>query len=246
MSLWNNLDSITKSELVLIYRDLTIGTYICSKVPNLHIIRKYTKPIDLNGAKVSHQTHYYPSPGVLLIMLSLQLHLLLFNLALQIMGGILLLASSRDEPRGVGEHVVHLLKRHLLCLRKQSIEEEGVGKIADHKHEIELVLDMLHGDGGDLADHRVEGKRDTSRNGNTLGSGTSVENFGWNDPRKGTASAGEGEIVQPGHDDEAPMGSGVCAACRELRHQDCGNDKGETISKVAANKSPSSTKAIDE
>lgn len=163
-------------------------------------------------------------------MLSVQLHLLFFDLALQIMGEVLLLASSRDKPGSVGEHIVHLLKRHLLRLRKQSVEKEGIGEIADHENEIELILDMLHGDGGHLADHRVESERDTRRDRDTLGSGTSVEDFSWDNPGKRTASAGEGEVVQPGHDDEAPMGSGVCAGSRELRHQDRGNDEGDAIS----------------
>lgn len=66
------------------------------------------------------------------------------------------------------EHIVHLLERNLLGLGKESIEEECVGEIADHEEEVVAVFDMLHGDGGHLANHGVEGEGDTGRDRDTL------------------------------------------------------------------------------
>lgn len=129
------------------------------------------------------------------MMFRLQLDLLFLHLSLQVIGKILLLARARHEPRRIREHIVHLLKWHLLCLWQQRIEEERICEIANHKDEIVSVLDMFHRNGSDLSNHRVKRKRDTSRDGNTLRSSASIKDLGGNDPRKRTAGAGEGEVV---------------------------------------------------
>lgn len=213
--------------------------YFIMYIPRKH---KYSGP---NDTKVAN-THYPAFLASLLIMLRIQLHLLLLNLTLQVVSNIFLFAGPGHKPRRMREHIVHFLKRHLLRLRQERVEKERIGEIANHKDEVEPVVDVLHGDWGDLANHRVKGERDACRDGDTLGSGAGVEDLGRDDPGERTASAREGEVVQPGHDDEAPVSAAVVAVGRELCEQDRGDDKGEAVAQVAADESPSSSEAVDE
>lgn len=162
---------------------------------------------------MQHQLPYKAS-AVILFLLNMQrvlLHFLLLNLALQVMGHIVFLATSRHNPWRICEHLVHFLERHALCLWKQKPEEERIGEVADDKHEIESVSNIGHCDRRDLSNHRVESERSHRGNRDTLGTRASVEHFGWDDPRQRTTGCREGEIVQPSHDDEAPMGAAVVA-----------------------------------
>lgn len=162
------------------------------------------------------------------------LNLLLLNLPLQIMRQIIFLLRSGHKPRRMREHIVHLLQRHLLRLRQQEVKEHRIREITNHEHEVIPVLDILHRDGGNLADHSVESERDTRRDGDTLGPSACIEHFCGDDPGQGTAGCGEGEVVEPGHDDETPVGAAVDGGGRELGEEDRGDDEGDAVAKVAA------------
>lgn len=70
---------------------------------------------------------------------------------LQVVTDICFLAGPDDDPGGLCEEVIHLLKRAAGGLRQDEPEEDGVGEIADDEEEVEFVADVFHGDGGDLA-----------------------------------------------------------------------------------------------
>ena len=88
----------------------------------------------------------------------------------------------RHEQRRVREQVIHLLKRTFLRLGLESPEVQRVGEIADDEEEVEAPADALHGDGRHLANHSVEGEGDHDADGNALGAGAGVEDFGGDDP----------------------------------------------------------------
>lgn len=110
-------------------------------------------------------------------MLLLNLYHALLNINLEVLH-----VHGRDEERRVGEQVVHLLERTSLRLGLEGPEVEGVGEVADDEEEVEPPSDAAHGDGGDLADHGVESEGDHDADGDTLGAGAGVEDFGWDDP----------------------------------------------------------------
>lgn len=130
-------------------------------------------------------------------MIHILLHLPLLHLPLQIMRQVILLLTSRHEPRRMREHIVHLLQRHLLGLRQQEIEKERIGEIANHEEKVVPVLDIFHGNGRDLADHRVKGKRERRGDGDSLGPSAGVKHLGGDDPRQGSAGGREGKVVEP-------------------------------------------------
>lgn len=175
------------------------------------------------------------------------LFLLLFlDLALQVVGGIILFASTRHDPGSVGEQVVHLLKRQFLGLGKKQPEKQGISEIADDEEIVVAVADICHCDGRHLTDHGVERKRCHCGNGDTLRACARVEDFGRDNPRKGAAGAREGEVVQPGHNDEAPVSTGVVGLRRESRQQDTGDDEGYHVAQVATDESPAAAETINE
>lgn len=167
-------------------------------------------------------------------MHSILLNLLLLHLPLQITRQVILFLRSWHKPRRMREHIVHLLKRHLLGLRQQEVKEQRIGKVANHKQIVIPILDIFHGDGGNLTDHRVERERDTSRDRDTLRASACVKHLRGDNPRQRTAGRGEGEVVQPGHDDETPVGAAVDGGGRELGEQDGGDDEGHAVAEVAA------------
>lgn len=115
------------------------------------------------------------------------------------------------------------------------------------EEDVELVADVLHGNGGDLTDHGVEGKRQHGRRHDTLGAGLGVEDLGGDDPRERSARGAEGEVVGPGGDDEAPRRSlVVVGAGREDGQQDGCDDEGDHVSKVTDDQRPASTEPVDE
>lgn len=165
----------------------------------------------------------------LLIVARTLLHLLFLNLPLQIMRQILLLPNPRHDPRRMREHIIHLLKRHLLRLREQRPKEERIREIANHKQKIIPVMDVPHRDGRHLSNHGIERERGHSGNRDTLRPCSRVKHFCWDNPRQGTAGRREGEVVEPGHDDEAPVGAGVVCCWGKLGEQDCGDDEGYAV-----------------
>ena len=93
------------------------------------------------------------------------------------------------------------------------------------EHDVVFPADGAEGDGRDLSNHGVEGEGSHGGHGDTLAAGAGIENLGRNwlgtrgsvavkirgrrlkvltDPGKRPARAGEAEVVQPSHDDEAP------------------------------------------
>ncbi len=125
----------------------------------------------------------------------------LFSPSLQIalvVGSVCCLVGARHNPWCMGEQVVHLFQRNLLRLRKHNPEEECVCEVANNEEDIVSPSDCFHGNGCNLSDHRVEGKGHHSSNGDTLGSGAGIKDFGGNDPTERTAGGGEGEIIAPG------------------------------------------------
>lgn len=49
-----------------------------------------------------------------------------------------------------------------------------------------------------MPDERVEGEGDHGCDGDALGAGPRVEDFGGDNPGKGATGCGEGEVVEPG------------------------------------------------
>lgn len=104
------------------------------------------------------------SQSALVIVHYTLLHLLLLNLALQVMWQVILLARAGHDPRRMRENVVHFLERHLLGLGQEGPEEDSIGEIANEENEIKPVPDVIHGNGRDLTDHGVERERDHGGN----------------------------------------------------------------------------------
>ena len=202
-----------------------------------------------------------------LCSLHLRLGSNLVQSVLQVVAGVAVLAGADDDPRSVAEEVVHLFERAAGGLRKENPEEDGVGEVADNEQVVELVPDIGHGDRCYLAlnkfgqfrysscgrrksgtyDHGVESETSHGRDANTLASGSSIEHFGRDDPTQGSTSAAEAEIVQPCHDDEAPLGASVGRhPWRELGKEDGGNDKGDHVAQVAPNQWPATPGSVDE
>lgn len=127
----------------------------------------------------------------------------------RIPGLIALLIMKRHNPRRIRKQIIHLLQWQILGLRQHQVEEQRVGEVADDEDVVVSVGYVLHGHPGYLPDERVEGEGDHGRDGDTFGAGPRVEDLGWNDPRKRTASGGEGEVIEPCHHDEAPGGGVV-------------------------------------
>lgn len=79
-----------------------------------------------------------------------------------------------------------------------------------------------------MTNQRVEGEGNHGCDGDTLRTGTGVKDFCRNNPRERSAGTGEGEIVQPGHDDETPGGADVMVGRgRKAGDEDTGNEECE-------------------
>jgi len=175
-----------------------------------------------------------------------------FDLRLEIIGAIcplynLLPPLSNHNPWRIAEKVVHLLKWLLRRLGQHEPEEDGVRRIADDEHEIEAPTNICDCNWGDLADHRIERERGHSRNTDTLGSSACVEDFGWDDPRQRSASATEGEVVYPSHDDEAPLSTKVGGYTRwELGEQSCRDNEGDHVANIAEDQWPATTELVNQ
>lgn len=77
-----------------------------------------------------------------------------------------------------------------------------------------------------MTDQRVEGEGNHGCDRDTFGTGTGVEDFGGDYPGERSAGTGEGEIVQPGHDDETPGGADVLVGGGwKASDEDTGNDE---------------------
>ena len=122
-----------------------------------------------------------------------------------------------------------------------------------HGNRRDLALEKVskvnrrEGAGSSTYNHSVESKAGHGRDTDTLASSMSVEDLGGNDPTQRTASAAEGEIVQPGHDDEAPLSASVGGyARRELCKEDRGDNERDHITKVAQYERPTTASLVDE
>src|SRR6266536_5853734 len=65
---------------------------------------------------------------------------------------------NRNQDGRICEQVVHLLERQPLCLRKEEIEEDCVGEIADDEQMVVSVSHVSHRKIGDLSNECVEGE----------------------------------------------------------------------------------------
>ncbi len=101
---------------------------------------------------------------------------------LRIPGIIPGLIRAGDNPRRITKQIIHLLERQLLRLGQNSPEEQRIREIANHKQDVEFPGHGRHGDGRDLADHRVEGEAGHGGEGDALGARARVEDFGGDDP----------------------------------------------------------------
>lgn len=64
----------------------------------------------------------------------------LCNAALNVGTGPVALVHARNEDRGVGEEIVHLLERTFCGLRKEAVEEDSVREVAYLQYLLVLYL----------------------------------------------------------------------------------------------------------
>lgn len=151
------------------------------------------------------------------------------------------------QIRCIREKIVHFLKREVLRLRQEQIEEQRIREVADDKEVVVFVPDVGHRSIGDLPDQSVEGEGDHGRDRDTFGSGPGVEDLGGDDPGQGAAGRGEGEVVEPGADDEAP---GCCMIIRrswwEFGDQDASDEEADHIEEVTGDQRTSTSELVDE
>ena len=90
--------------------------------------------------------------------------------------------SYSYESLVTAEQRIHLLKRPLSGLWQRSPEEHSVSEVANDKGKEVVPLNVLHSDGRDLSDKRVEseGSHDTDRA--ILRASHCVEDLSGNDP----------------------------------------------------------------
>lgn len=120
-------------------------------------------------------------------MKCIHLQFLLLNLAFQVARHIILLFGSRDDPRRIGEEVIHLLERPLTGLGQQQPEEDSVGEVTDDEEEVKSIADPIHCFWCHLADHSVECIRGHGGDRDTLCTGAGIKDLGGNDPRQRAA-----------------------------------------------------------
>lgn len=77
---------------------------------------------------------------------------------LRIIGSEGILVMTRDQDGCICEQVVHLLERQSLRLRKEEIEEDCVGEIADDEQIVVFVSHIGHRKISDLSNECVEGE----------------------------------------------------------------------------------------
>ncbi|KAI6749344.1 hypothetical protein HG530_015183 [Fusarium avenaceum] len=138
-----------------------------------------------------------------------------------VIGSVLASVDKRNEPGGVGEEIVHLLKRQLLGLRDEGPDTEGVGKVSNDEEEVVLPADCLHSNTSNLTDHGVECERGHGSKRDTLG-----------------ASAGD--------DDKAPTLSRVTRSRGIHGQHNGGDNKGKHVEEVTPDKSPSAAESVNE
>lgn len=171
------------------------------------------------------------------------------NSVLQVVLFIIFHVHRRHKPGCVGKEIVHLLKRTFRGFWLDCPEEEGVGEIADDLHnyvseyhvsdlsqtyeeDVVFPADVVDGNRGDLANHGVESEAHHDGDTDTLGSSTSVEDFGRHDPwitistatsthrsdtlltRQWSVSGRKAEVVYPGYHDETPFSTLHVSAMR--------------------------------
>jgi hypothetical protein len=80
----------------------------------------------------------------------------LLESVLQVVAGIAVFGGSDDDPRCVGEEVVHLFERATSGLGQEQPEEDGVGEVADLFRclLVEGILRRYHGDAEGLRGRR--------------------------------------------------------------------------------------------
>jgi hypothetical protein len=73
-----------------------------------------------------------------------------------VVGSIFAPVNTSDEPRCMGEQVVHLLERKLFGLRNKGPNTEGIGEVADNKNQVVLPANRAYSDTSNLTNHGVE------------------------------------------------------------------------------------------
>lgn len=95
--------------------------------------------------------------------------------------------------------------------------------------------------------HGIKRKAGHRGNADALAARAGVKHLGRNDPTQGATGTAETEVIQPGHDDEPPLGALVGRhARREQRQQDRGDDEGQHVAQVAADQGPAPPGTVDE
>jgi hypothetical protein len=148
---------------VIILRLLIFLTCLChsksySREEKLTKIRYWLLMVDLKQS--SNSLHSLINVLVMRLIhmsLRLNLHSTPFKL-LRIASTIRLLVMSSHKEGSIREQVVHLLQRQVLCLRKEKVEEESVGKITNDEEKVVTVTNVCHCDASDLSDESVEGE----------------------------------------------------------------------------------------
>lgn len=109
------------------------------------------------------------------------------------------LVHARHKEWRVREEVFHLLQRTFGSLRKEAVEEDCVGQVADldsvsgtrvrrcviktyDKKYVKLPSNRFHSNRSDLANHRVKSERQHGCNRNTLRTRLRVKDFGRDNP----------------------------------------------------------------
>lgn len=103
------------------------------------------------------------------------------------------------------------------------------------------------GDRETTYDHGVEGETRHCRDADALASSPRVEDLGRDDPAEWAARTAEAEVVEPRHDDEAPLCARVGRHARRiLGQQDRGHDEGDHVAEIAIDQGPATSRAVDE
>ena len=188
---------------------------------------------------------YSNSSRVALLLIRLDLRLQVSRLVR--LSHLLSPSLSNNNPRRITEEVVHLLERLLCSLGQQEPEEDGVGEVADDEGVVVFVPDIRHGDGRDLPDHGIEGKGRHSRDTDALGPSAGVEDFGGDDPGEWAAGGAEGEVVEPGHDDESPLCADIARhAGWILGEENCSDNEGYHVTEIAEDERAPAAELVDQ
>jgi len=157
------------------------------------------------------------------------------------------LIMARHQIRRISKQVIHLLKRQVLGLRQKQIEEQRVREVADDKEVVVSIPDVRHCRAGNLPDQGVEGEGYHGSDRDTFGAGARVEDLGRDDPRKRPAGRGEGEVVEPRADYEAPRCRVIIRRSGwEFGNEDTCNEEADHVEEISGDQGTSASELVDE